>query len=56
MRDKHNSLAEKLWYIIKEAVDAGVTVEAFRHECKECWIEALNDRIKYDTEEFRRTL
>lgn len=56
MRRKHNSLAEKLWYVIQECVAAGVTIEEFRREAEECWVEEHRQRAEHAREEFRRKL
>ena len=46
MRTRNNALAEKLWYITQECVDRGVSIEDFRRECAECWVEVHLDRAR----------
>ena len=47
MRERNNGLAEKLWYVIKEAVQKGVTVQEFQQECKECWVEVHREAAEF---------
>ena len=56
MRDRHNSLAEDLWYLIQRAVDSGVSIEDFRREARDCWIEVHRERAEQAWKEFDRKL
>lgn len=56
MRDKHNSIAERLWYVVKEAVEAGVTIEDFRRESRDCWVEVHREAAEYAVKDFDKAL
>lgn len=56
MREKNNAIAEKLWYVIKEAVEAGVTVDDFRRESRDCWIETHREAAETAAKQFDREL
>lgn len=56
MRTRHNAIAEKLWYVVKEAVQAGVTVEEFRRESKACWVEVHREEAEHAVKDFERQL
>ena len=56
MRTKNNAIAEKLWYIVKEAVLAGVSVEEFRRESRECWIEVHREEAEHARDNFDKEL
>jgi hypothetical protein len=40
MRTRNNAIAERLWYVVLEAIQSGVTIDEFRRECAACWEEA----------------
>jgi hypothetical protein len=54
MRTRNNSIAERLWYVVFEAIQAGVTVEEFRRECAACWEEAHRDQAEASRREWLR--
>lgn len=54
MRTRNNSIAERLWYVVKDAIEHGVTVEEFRREARECWIEVHREAAEHCCKDWDR--
>ena len=49
-----NRTQDRIWDTVEEAINAGWTVEQFRAEAAECWVEALRQRAKSDSDAWNR--
>lgn len=54
MRERHNAVAERLWDVVKECVESGVTVREFLSEVRDCWAQAHRDLAKDADDDFKR--
>ena len=43
---RYNAIAEKLWYVVLEAVEVGVSASDFKEECGESFYEAHLQKAK----------
>ena len=51
----HNGIYEKLWYVVKDAVQAGIRPADFKAELIDCWREAHNELANDAVEELTRS-
>lgn len=56
MRERNNPVAEKLWYVVKDAVNAGVTVDDFICELRSCWVEVYREEAEFAEHQFKKII